>query len=185
MKKAVFFSTLSLAISILALGVSVFEHKKLQVDMASFLVSVVSVSVAVLAIFQAINYFIFEERINKKIKLIENQNRKSIDAMKYDYDQCITGVIIGTETLDYFRRNIYDKAFRNFVEALAHTNNSSIKYSQKFIMTYINRIVEDEKKQGGSTLNLLDTEKEKSINIISKVDDEHKENIISFIKGLK
>ena len=105
--------------------------------------------------------------------------------MRYDYDQCITGVIISTETLDYYRRNIYDKAFDNFIEALAHVNNSSIKYSQDFIIEYINRIVEDEKKYEVPTIKLSEFEKKSAIDIISKVDNIHKANIISFIEGLK
>ncbi|MCS2403773.1 hypothetical protein INE81_03407 [Bacteroides salyersiae] len=185
MKKITILSFLSLAISVLALGLSICEHRDLCIDMASFLVGIVSISVAVLAILQAINYFIFEDRIHKKIKAIEDKNEEVIKAMRYDYDQCITGVIISTETLDYYRRNIYDKAFDNFIEALAHVNNSSIKYSQDFIIEYINRIVEDEKKYEVPTIKLSEFEKKSAIDIISKVDNIHKANIISFIEGLK
>ena len=90
MKKITILSFLSLAISVLALGLSICEHRDLCIDMASFLVGIVSISVAVLAILQAINYFIFEDRIHKKIKAIEDKNEEVIKAMRYDYDQCIT-----------------------------------------------------------------------------------------------
>ena len=58
-------------------------------------------------------------------------------------------------------------------------------YSQDFIIEYINRIVEDEKKYEVPTIKLSEFEKKSAIDIISKVDNIHKANIISFIEGLK
>lgn len=180
MKNESWYSKIAIILSLGTIGYIALDIKPFTFENTEFLgwiVAALSVSTAILLWWNVSNYLMFR-------KTIEEDTKKIVQKVVEDKSNNLKGLITFVRYMDYYNRNIDEKAIDGFMQAISEISNSTEKEGLNDIASCL---IEITKRYGGegNTCSLYRGKKIDYLDILSKVDFDGVDRIKKFISDAK
>lgn len=181
MKKIYYLSAVSFLFSIIAICLVCIRCKPMTIDLVGLLATIVSVPVAILAVFQAINYFIFEKKMNEKIDTkVEEMKRiiqEEADSLQHTAKSYFLTLSSGEDIVANFN-GLLD----GYLTALVEDCKGVRKYASNSIIEEIRDIMPrlDEREQ-----SVQKGKKEEYLEVLYSLDYKKTKDIYEFVLKCK
>ena len=150
----------------------------MEFNAVGLLATIVSVPIAVFAVFQAINYFWFEDKIKKSLYDLSDELKKEVENTKKEMRIAVKSYYLMKSSITYIVPN-YDGHIRGALDGLLEDAKSNTHIARTDLLDELYTYI----KLAGQNDKFIDTKRKNDyIRVIRMIDDDRVIEICNFLE---